>query len=142
MDTKALIDGSFQELTGEQAEKAANFHKNRTTFAWVNGKLVFNETPADDRDHQHWLAEEFGITTEEFESIPRGYIVEGKVQLFIGSSFEEINLGNLTVTDFTALLAKHNSIYPNVSPTVCNGVAIGEVGEIWEPITVLGTYPA
>jgi len=143
MDNKALINGEFVTLSQDQVIGAANFHLSRIPFAWVRGELVINFSANDDRDHQHWLCEDFGLSIEEFEESPRGYMVDGRIQLFIGSSFREINEVESTCIseeDHTKLLETHFERFPSTTCNVYNGVHVGKVGERWEPIKQIGKF--
>lgn len=136
----ALINSKRVELNEEEASKAAEFHKRRCAFAWVNGKLVFNEDEGDSRDHEHWLKQDFGVTDTEFEKLVRGYMVEGYIQLFTGSNFKPVDTNEIPVMDFNNLVKKHGEIYHSTCVEVRNGVKVGVVGEVWPPLTILGNF--
>lgn len=142
MDDKAIINGGVVQLTAEETEGAAKFHLSRLLFAWVHGELKFNTNNNDDRDHQHWLCEDFGLTLDEYEHTNRGYIKDDRVQLFIGSTFSPLDTSEISTTDFFKLIKKHAEIYGTSSVKVYNGVKIGKVGEVWDPIIELGTFSA
>lgn len=134
MTTDALINGNIIELNSEEKEKAEKFHRERIAFVILDNKLVVNDNPDDDRDHQHWLTEDFKITIKEFERLTRGYIKPGRIQLFIGSKFECINPDTLRLDHLLDLICLHNKKFGNNDIQVFNGVHIGKVGDIWEPI--------
>lgn len=138
--TEALLNGKMTNLELDEAIKADKFHRNRFAFAWIDGKLTFNKL-GDSRDHQHWLTEDFGLTLQEFEETPRGYIKEGRIQLFKGSDFRKIDIDK-DLTDFKSdkesLVKAHNKLFEGVTPEIFNGVKIGKVGEIWPPIEKIG----
>lgn len=140
MTNDALINGKVVTLTEEEKIAGEKFHRSRVPFAWIDKKLVFNDNAGDDRDHQHWLLEDFGISVEEFETMNRGYMIESRIQLFKGSKFEPINMDDVSVTDFSSLTHKHREIFNSTEVTICNGVHVGKVGEIWEPIFTLGNF--
>ena len=79
MTNDALINGEVRILSDKEKIDAESFHLRRLAFIWINDELFFNENPNDDRDHQHWVCEDFGITVEEFERLPRGYILPGRI---------------------------------------------------------------
>lgn len=106
----------------------------------VNNQLVFNDNTNDDRDHQHWLCEDYGLTVEEWERVPRGYMMPGRIQLFIGSQFKPMNTQKLSVTDFQELLTRYWHKYGGQKVVMYNGVKVGKVGEVWEPLLKLGEY--
>ncbi|MCM1223248.1 MAG: hypothetical protein NC548_53230 [Lachnospiraceae bacterium] len=137
MTNDALINGEVQSLTDEEKTRAEKFHRERLAFALVNDQIIFDENADDDRDHQHWLCETFGMTIEEFENIPRGYIMKGKIQLYTGSRFEQLELGMIKVKHLIRIIDKYKSIYPDIPYRVFNGVKVGKVGTIWPPIKVL-----
>lgn len=140
MTNDALINGSVQILSDKEREAAEEFHKKRVPFAWVDGQLKFNTDPNDDRDHQHWLLDDFGISVEIFERLNRGYMIAGRIQLFKGSRFEPINTDDISVSDFNELLHQQYMMFGTQQTKVCNGVKVGKVGEVWDPIFVMGVY--
>ena len=129
----AIINGAEVHLDSETSKAASNFHANRKAFAWVNGLLTFNENEGDVRDHQHWLCEDYGLSLDEYEETPRGYIKKNRIQLFIGSSFSRLNIEEVE-DDFETLINRHEEIFNERKCTIFNGVHIGKIGEIWEPI--------
>lgn len=134
MTSDAIINGQTVILEDDEKEAAEKFHKKRLAFAWIHGKLTFNENLNDDRDHQHWLLEDFGISPAEWESIPRGYMLPGKIQLFIGSDFRKLDATAIPSTDFDLLRSKHYDRYGVSEINVYNGVFVGKVGDIWKPM--------
>ncbi len=140
MTNDALINNKVVELTDEEKAASEKFHKSRLPFIWIDNKLIINENEDDDRDHQHWVCEDFGLTIPEFEALNRGYMIEGRIQFFRSSTFEMIDTSEISVEDFNKLLKIQHSRYNTDKVVVCNGVHIGKVGEIWEPISVLGTF--
>ena len=72
MKNDAIINGKQITLSDEERKAGEKFHLSRYPFAWVNNQLVFNDNTNDDRDHQHWLCEDYGLTVEEWERVPRG----------------------------------------------------------------------
>lgn len=134
MTTDALIKGEVVQLGIDEKEKAEKFHRERIAFAIVGDKLLINSDESDDRDHQHWLSEDFGVTVEEFEELTRGYIKTGRLQLFKGSGFECIDTSNIRLDHILELVKQHNKKFGKLDIEVFSGVSIGKVGEIWEPI--------
>lgn len=140
MKSDAIINNIKIELSKDEIERAASFHRSRYPFAWVNGQLVFNDKLNDDRDHQHWLCEDYGLTVEQWEVTPRGYMLPDRIQLFIGSSFAPLDTNSIRVDDFVTLLHKHKEKYNSYKVAVFNGVKVGKIGEVWEPIDKLGDF--
>lgn len=142
MDKMARINGKMVELPDEERIAAEKFHRSRLSFAWINGDLVVNDNMSDDRDHHHWMGEDYGVTDEDFEKLPRGYMMLDKIQLFVGSSFAQISKADLSIPmrDILKLRDLYRKTFPENSGKVWiyNGVTIGKVGEIWSPIECLG----
>lgn len=134
MTNDALINGEVHVLNDKERKGAEEFHKKRYSFIWINRKLTFNDNMNDDRDHQHWVCEDYGISVEEFEILPRGYILPGRIQLFIGSDFSSIPLHQIEFDDIAHLISVYETLYPDTAYRVFNGVKVGRVGEIWPPI--------
>lgn len=139
MTNDALINSKIIMLSEDEKQEAEKFHKSRYAFAWVNGKLVFNDK-RDDRDHQHWLLEDFSVTIEEFENLNRGYMLPTYIQLFRGSKFSPIDTSEISVLDFKELCKIHGNKYGTDKVEVRNGVKIGKIGEVWPPISIIGTF--
>lgn len=110
---------------------AERFHKHRIAFAWLDNKWIYNMY--DKRDHLHWLCEDYELTVEEFETIPRGYMINDRIQLFIGMNFREIDNGTLSLLDIQELLNMYHSKYGDSNVCIYNGVIIGNIGEVWQP---------
>lgn len=129
------------KLSKKEKEAAEKFHKSRIAFAWVKGELLVNDNDEDDRDHQHWLMEDHGISIEEFEKLPRGYMIHDKIQLFTGSTFARIEDKDLRLpmADILRLRDIYKKKFPDAgSVWIYNGVVVGNVGEIWPAIECLG----
>ena len=140
MTNDALLNGQVILLSDTEVTRAADFHKNRYAFAFMNNTIVFNNNPNDDRDHQHWLLDEFGISPVEFENIPRGYMKKDRIQLFVGSNFSPIDKSILTRENISILLAAHHKRYASKVVPIYNGVRIGKVGDIWPPVETIGVF--
>ena len=131
MDKFAIINKNTIELSDKEMEGAANFHKRRIAFAFVDGQCRFNDNLDDDRDHQHWVCEDYGLTKDEFENLIRGYMLPGKIVLYQSSHFLEVDLSKLSVEDLLILLHTYKKTYKEELATIYNGVKIGVVGEEW-----------
>ena len=134
----AVINGKTVELCDTDAKAAEIFHSGRLAFAFVGDgmKLEFCNF-GDVRDHQHWLLDEFGVSKEQFESVPRGYVKPGRVQLFMGSGFNKIpnpKIGNIHLSQWSAIADKHRELFGTGIVEVFNGVQNGKIGEVWEPL--------
>ncbi|MCM1441679.1 MAG: hypothetical protein NC131_21090 [Roseburia sp.] len=139
MTHDALINGKVVQLTDEEKRGAEKFHLERAKFAWINGELVFGDEPGDDRDHQHWLLEDYEIKSEEFETINRGYMLPCRIQLFKGSDFRKIDMKEISVEDLNTLIEYQFMKYGSASAVVYNGVKVKEVGSVWPPIDTVFT---
>lgn len=140
MKNESIINHKTVKLSDSEREAGEEFHKKRYAFAWINGKLTFNDNINDDRDHQHWLCEDYGLTIEDWENTPRWYMIPDRIQMFIGSDFRALDTNLISMGDFHTLLRVHGEKYNTIQVTVYNGVKVGKVGEIWEPIEKVGTY--
>ena len=141
MITEAIINGAKQNLTEDEAKAAEKFHSTRLAFAFLGTKMKIYFCPlGDKRDHQHWLLEDFGVSPEEFEKVPRGYIKLERVQLFRGSSFEPLDMHTVGKIDRLAwqeIAAAYKKQFGTGTAEAFNGVHIGNIGEVWEPVEKL-----
>ena len=137
MKSDAVINNKEVTLTAEETEAGAKFHLKRYAFVIINGQVVYNDNQNDDRDHQHWLLEDYGISIEQFEKLPRGYMMEDRIQFFVGSSFKPIEDTKLIDSVITSLVDRHINKYGRTKVGIYNGVRVGNIGEIWKPIHVI-----
>lgn len=137
MTNDALIDNKVVTLTDKEVKDAANFHKKRLPFIYINNKLVFNTNFEDDRDHQHWVLEDFGIGIKEFETLNRGYMLPGRIQFFKGSTFGKIDTSQVSIADIRRICEVYKTYIGAGHVVVYNGVHVGRVGEVWEPMETL-----
>lgn len=137
MTNDAIINGKVIELDQEEVKRASEFHKKRIPFIIKNDTIIVNNNKEDDRDHQHWVLEDFNIGVEEFEKIPRGYMLPDRVQLFIGSGFEAIDDIILTNKLIDELIDIHFKIFGKSNFNIYNGVKIGKIGDIWKPLNTI-----
>lgn len=110
-------------------DKVTDFHISRIAFAIVDGKLHIIQN--DKRSHDKWLFDEFGIGSNEFERIPRGYIKGYKVQLYIGKDFGPILSKSMLNDTLEKLIEELSCGYPLGKYRVYNGVIKGNPGEEW-----------
>lgn len=110
-------------------EAVLKFHTSRVAFAIVDNKIhtIRNDT----RSHDKWLREEFGIGSNEFESIPRGYIKGYKVQLYIGKDFRPILSKTMLNQSIEKIVAELSCGYPLGVYRIYNGLIPGKPGEEW-----------
>lgn len=139
MTNDALLNGKVVTLSDAEREAGEKFHLERIKFAWINGKLTFGDAPGDDRDHQHWMLEDYGISPEEFETINRGYMLPCRIQLFKGSDFRKVDMKEINAEDLNTLVEYQFLKYGSASAVVYNGVIIKEVGAVWPPIDTVFT---
>lgn len=141
MTNDAIINGKVVQLTNDERKAGEAFHLSRLPFAFLNNDLVMNQNRSDDRDHQHWLTEDYGLSLQQFEVTPRGYITEGRIQFFVGSDFRPMDMNSISDLDIAKLMAQHKCMYPDThSCNIYNGVKVGKIGEIWPPIDFVGTW--
>jgi len=132
MTNDAIINGEVVRLTDEEVNVASAFHKMRLPFIWIDGLLLFNMNETDDRDHQHWVLEDFGITPEKWEKLPRGYILPGRIQFFEGSHFKPTDMASLA-KDVPKVIDWYHKLHDEPY-SMYNGVVVGKVGDVWPPM--------
>lgn len=137
MTNDAIINKQQITLTEDEQQKAADFHKSRIAFIYVNGQIRFNEDNEDDRDHMHWATEDYDISYDEFEKAKRGYISKGKIFFYQGSDFVKVELREISLQDLVDLINKHNQYFNDETILVYSGMNVGKVGEIWEPLSCI-----
>lgn len=124
----------------KEYEDAVNkFHTTRKAFFFLKGKLIFNENREDTRDHYHWVNEDFGVSLEEYNHSPRGYMLPGRIQFFIGDCFEPIDTSTIDIVSFGQILQRYKDTMSMPIVEVCNGVEIGELGKVWKPLHTIAS---
>lgn len=141
MTKDTVINGKPVLLTDREMAKAAKFHKERLAFAIFGNVVVFNEDPSDDRDHLHWLAEDFRVDSEWFEELIRGYVSMGKIYLYRGTHFSGVPASAITSKHLNQLLSTHDNYFGRVDTDIYSGMVVGKVGEIWKPIKKIMSFP-
>lgn len=137
MDSRAIINSNVVTLDEDEIKGAARFHKSRIAFGIINGEVQFNTDKKDDRDHQHWICGDYGLSVKEFENIVRGYMVEGEIYFYTSTSFDEISLEDLSLINLMKVLETYSKHYQTKNVNIYNGVEIGKVGERWPGKTLL-----
>ena len=141
---KTIINNQEINLTKEEQENVAKFHKSRIAFA-----VIFNEdntytlalNKRDEREHRVYLKEDFGITDEVFETLLRGYIKEGKIIFYITSYFKSVKQDLITKELINELLNVAKEEFGSGKYNIGNGLAVGLPGkEEWSPMQIIDTY--
>lgn len=128
---KTVINGQDITLSDNERQKVENFHKSRVAFAILeDGSCAINIK--DSREHRIYLQEDFGISTDDFEKLTRGYIKSGRIVFYKTSKFlpvENISKNVLKIVSRQALKFFGSGKYE-----IWNGVKIGAIGEEWLPL--------
>ena len=138
MDKIATINGKDIELNEVDKSDAENFHRKRIAFCYVDNIIRFNVDRNDDRDHQHWITEDYNISRDEFESLIRGYISKDSIVVYRGTDFRCVLESDLEFLklDLGKIVSNYKKFYNSSNNVLAlyNGVKIGRVGYIWKPI--------
>lgn len=120
------------------AKKLDNFHDSRVVWAIYNGKMYF---ALSEKGHKKWFMDKLNIPESEFENIKRGYIRRSNkdwdvlnVVAYRGSNFEQVEL---TDEETAKLLWMTDLIHDCEKMRLYSGVKVGDVGEVWEPLTLI-----
>lgn len=145
---KEVMSKQYQEnLTKEELEKESEFHVGRTMFAFIDGHVQYRTY--DNRDHAHWLHEDYGIDESGFEAIDRGYIrpvennnvVNIMVYRGIGHNRTTVTLSMIRQLTHLAVSVYGKKFLSGKKLNIYSGVRIGKVGEIWEPLDFITSVP-
>lgn len=117
--------------------KEEQFHLSRAMFAILpSGEFV--SLNSDARGHKEWLAKDYGISDEQFETIVRGYVKGSQIIGYKGSDFkhdqEVVDAMTLHLKDIIRLLPPITTVV-----NLYSGVTVGEVGEEWQPQHLIDT---
>lgn len=133
MDKRAVINKKTVFLNDNEIKNASDFHKKRVAFALRDKDFVFNNDPQDDRDHQHWLCEDYGMSIDEFEHVIRGYMRPGVITIYVSNSFDCVDPFHFSIGNLKQLLDEYKNVFDTETVTINNGVMVKTVGEIWPP---------
>ena len=134
---RSKISRGLLSMINEDRLVDEEFPKFRIMLAWVNGELIFNNKPNDNRDHQHWLLEDFGISAVEFEKLNCGYMIKNRIQLFKGSDFSLLNLEEVNLDDLSKIVFYYVSNFDHGVATIFNGAKIrGTCEPLYEVVTL------
>lgn len=126
-----IINGKQITLTPEEKKGVEEFHKSRIAFAFLNdGSCAINIK--DVREHKIYLQEDFGISSDEFENLTRGYIKPGRIVFYKTSEFAPIE--NITEKVLSVISEKALEFFGPGKYEIWNGLKIGNLGEEWKPI--------
>ena len=103
----------------------------RRLFFILDGQL---KCIADEKmDHREWISS-LGLPLDNFENIVRGYVIDGKIVFFKGSTF---NYDDEVYKDAIMYGPMIRDICGNSSLPICCGILIEAYGSKWEPIVVV-----
>ena len=103
----------------------------RRLFFILDGQLKCIED--EKMDHREWISS-LGLPLDNFENLVRGYVVDGKIVFFKGSTF---NYDDEVYRDAIMYGPMIRDICGNSSLPICCGILIEAYGSKWEPIVVV-----
>lgn len=99
-------------------------------FIW-DGQL---KCIADEKmDHREWITS-LGLPLDNFENLIRGYVVDGKIVFFKGSTFNYDDEVYKAAIQFGPMI---RNLCNNSSLPICCGILIEAYGSKWEPVVVI-----
>lgn len=104
---------------------------NKILFMIINNQVMYLQNT--EMDHREWYTS-LNLDLNLFESVIRGYVMDGKIVFFKGSTFsyDADVMKAAKIYGPTIRLAVNNQTLP-----VCCGILIAHYGAKWEPIVVL-----
>lgn len=116
-------------------------------FAFIDGQVSYRTY--DNRDHAHWLYEDYAIDEAGFEAIDRGYIrplennniVNIMVYRGIGHNRTTVTLSMIRQLTHLVVSVYGKKFLSGKKLNIYSGVRIGKVGEIWEPLDFITSVP-
>ena len=133
------VNGTIN-MTQQQKDDIMDFHEKRLMFAFI-GEPMDGEPPLaykinDKRDHCNWLHDEYGIDSNSFENLDRGYMLPIKENTIRAIVYKGINHGPTKVTQ--TMLERLKKVcrenYGKGFLQVYTGCKVGQIGQLWEPI--------
>lgn len=143
INDETIIDGRKVKLSESQKNGVTEFHKSRIAFAIISkhgGGYDIAMNIKDAREHRIYLKEDYNISNEEFETLTRGYIKQGKLMFYISSSFNPVKKELITEQLIKDLLLIAKEEFGNGEYIIGNGLKVGEPGEEWRPQKIMCTY--
>lgn len=136
---RTIINGNDVKLTEEEQTNVTKFHKSRIAFAVIekDNDYVLAMNINDPREHRVYLKEDFNVDDEMFETLVRGYIKPGKINIYVSSHFYKVPSERINDKLLNDLLEVALNEYGEGEYIIGNGVNVGKPGEEWPPIEII-----
>lgn len=113
------------------------FNPDRYGFCVMGGKIVVMSEADRGRETMDWMTDVLRVSEDEFDFMPRGYFLPGRIQFFVGENYNTCaDVDEDLVADAVAVYASLYGV-PNttaIQTPVYNGVLVGTDGETWPPV--------
>lgn len=117
----------------------AVFNPDRFGFCVIGDKIVVMDADKRDMSTRTWMQDTLRLAIDDIDIVPRGYIMPGRIQFFVGDSYT--TCAEITEDIVADAISVYASLYdePNtiaIQTPVYNGVWPGNEGEKWPPVMV------
>lgn len=113
------------------------FNPDRYGFCVMGGKIVVMDEADRGRETMDWMTDVLRVSEDEFDFMPRGYFLPGRIQFFVGENYNTCaDVDEDLVADAVAVYAGLYGV-PNtvaIQTPIYNGVWVGTDGETWPPV--------
>lgn len=113
------------------------FNSDRYGFCVMGGKIVVMDEGDRGRETMDWMTDVLRVSEDEFDFMPRGYFLPGRIQFFVGEDYNTCaDVDEDLVADAVAVYAGLYGV-PNttaIQTPVYNGVWVDTDGETWPPV--------
>lgn len=100
--------------------------KTRISIAWVNGKMIVGRViPSGEKYDLQDVSDDFGVPIKKLNKLPRGYISDGEVDLFVGEPNIPMNIGIVHMDDIITIKREHSENFRSTTFKMYNG------GDFW-----------
>jgi len=118
-----------------QEEALRRVHRERIMFAcYPAGQMAYAEQ-GDERTHEEWMIEDNIVPDRDaYLQAPRGYLSRNGIHWYFGDHHNQVDL-YVIMAMTPDVIAK---LGPGTGVNVYNGVVMGEPGEYWKPMELVG----
>lgn len=112
------------------------FDPDRYGFCIIGGNLIIMDAKDRGMSTQVWMEDVLRLSKESIDTMPRGYLLPGRIQFFTGNYDTCPTIGEDIVGDAVACYASLYGVHNTqaIATPIYNGCHRGKVGDTWEPV--------
>ncbi len=128
-----------QRSASSKSERLQSWFASRIPFVVDAWGIKYALGKCQYKSSMDWLTEDLRYSWSGAEEAIRGHLAEGRVALYTGKNFEEIDMSFISKTKLEELALTCCRLYGTDSVAIENGQVLGEHGVRWAPIQEVTT---